>query len=139
MPTFVPASWPRATAALASRFEFLFADVGHHRIDQEDVATEHLAALRTLFGEPVNRAMASRVMFGSDWLMLAILPRHNEYLATYRDLYRAVMGDSATEAFMGRTALRFLGFDDPDNRNCRRLRAHYERRAPDRIPEWLAG
>ena len=133
------ASWPRAAAALASRFEYLFADVGHHRIDQEDVAVEYLAALQTLFGEPATGAMASRVMFGSDWLMLAILPRHGEFLATYRERYRATLGDSATGAFMGLTALRFLGFDDPDNRNCRRLRAHYKRWAPDRMPEWLAG
>ncbi len=132
-------SWPRATAGLASRFEYLFADVGHHRIDQEDVATEYLAALKTLFREPATAAMASRVMFGSDWLMLAILPRHDEFLTTYRELYQAMMGDSATDEFMGRTALRFLGFDDPDNRNCRRLRAHYARWAPDRMPEWLPG
>jgi hypothetical protein len=92
-----------------------------------------------MFGEEGTSEMRSRLMYGSDWFMLAILPEHERFLAHYRSLYDETMGDpAATAEFMGGAALRFLGFDDPGNRNRRRLRARYERYAPDRVPSWLA-
>jgi predicted TIM-barrel fold metal-dependent hydrolase len=137
--TLAPEGWPRAIAALAGRHPHLFADVGNHRIDQSDIAHGYLQALKTMFGEEGTSEMRPRLMYGSDWFMLAILPEHERFLAHYRSLYDETMGDpAATAEFMGGAALRFLGFDDPGNRNRRRLRARYERYAPDRVPSWLA-
>jgi hypothetical protein len=63
---------------------------------------------------------------------------HEQFLNTYQGLYEERFGAEPTSAFMGGTALRFLGFDDPSNGNAQRVRARYRRYAPDRIPDWLA-
>ena len=47
------------------------------------------------------------------------------------------VGNESARAFMGTTARRFLGFDDPENKNARRLRERYERYGQP-IPAWLA-
>lgn len=116
----------------------LFADVGNHRIDKTDVLDGYVAMLSRMFSADETRAMQSRLMYGSDWLMLAILPKHEQFLETYRTRYHESFGADATEAFIGGNALRFLGFDDPKNRNNQRLRKRYETYAPHRVPNWLA-
>lgn len=131
--------WPWAIARLATDdHRYLFADVGNHRIDRDDVARGYLDMLEAMFGEPTTAGMKQRVMYGSDWYMLAALPDHEEFLDNYESLYRARFGDAATDDFLGGNALRFLGFDDATNKNAKRLRARYEKYAPGSVPGWLA-
>ena len=141
--TLTPDSWPWQIALLAGEGSDapgrnLYADVGNHRTDEEGFGT-FMAELGQLFAAEETRAMANRLMYGSDWYMLAILPNLDSFLDDYRDAYAEAFGQRATEEFLGRRALSFLGFDDPQNKNCTRLRARYERYAPTRVPDWLAG
>jgi predicted TIM-barrel fold metal-dependent hydrolase len=130
--------WPWAMARLAAANAHVYADVGNHRIHDSTVAAGYLDTLAEIYGTAATAGMADRLMYGSDWFMVALLPDHERFLATYRSLYRARFGISRTRRFLGRNALRFLGFDDPGNKNAQRLAAFYARHAPGREPAWLA-
>lgn len=130
--------WPWLIARAAQRLPGLYADVGNHRIYDDGLATAYFAMLARMFAEPATAAMAGRLMYGSDWYMVAIHPRHDAFLTTYRDLYQQRFGDAGTERFLGGNALAFLGFD-PLNKNGERLLARYERFAPGSVPPWLGG
>jgi predicted TIM-barrel fold metal-dependent hydrolase len=132
--------WPIQIAALAtSEHPHLVADVGNHKIYDATLRNQYLALLRRLFDSIPTAGMADRVMFGSDWYMVAIHPEHDRFLETYRSAWLAKFGEESTESFLGGAALQFLGFDDPQAGSTRRLRARYKQYAPDRIPAWLAG
>jgi hypothetical protein len=131
-------AWIWRIAIAAARFEFLFADVGNHKIYDEAVSKPYLNRLRDMFKDERTKAMQDHLMYGSDWYMLALYPEWEKFLSTYGDLYRAKFGADATDAFLGGNALRFLGFGDPDNENNRRLWERYQRYAPNRVPGWLA-
>lgn len=127
--------WRAGIARLAAAHPHVYADVGNHRIDRADVRTGVMQILDRLFNDPATGIMAERLMFGTDWFMLAILPEHHLFLERYEDLYRTAFGDAATEAFLAGTALRFLGFDDATNGNAQRLLRRYDGRD---VPHWLA-
>lgn len=95
-----------------------------------------MARLRSIF--KASPAMRDRLMYGSDWLMLAILPKHDEFRQGYQSLYDEAFREPVrTERFMGGAALSFLGFDDPTNPNNQRLRARYLAAVAE-TPTWLA-
>jgi predicted TIM-barrel fold metal-dependent hydrolase len=131
--------WPWKIAHLVNRFDHLCADVGNHRIDKVELREVYLDRLKGMFTASATSKMQERLMYGSDWYMLAILPDHREFLNNYEASYRKRFDDEATDAFLGGIALRYLGFSDAANLNTQRLRARYERYAPDRLPSWLAG
>ena len=134
-----PDAWPWQIARLVrSEFPFLFADVGNHRIYDDKIRNGYFAMLRQMFQGADTAEMANRIMFGSDWFMLAVQPQHGQFLSQYRSTYQESFGDEATASFMGDAALQLLGFDDPGNKNAQRLRQRYEQHAPTRIPDWLA-
>ena len=128
-------AWRVGVARLAGKHPHVYADVGNHRIDRPEVRDEYLQFLERLFDDPATAVTADRLMFGTDWYMLAILPEHDQFLDRYEQAYRARFGDARTDAFLGGNALRFLGFDDPANANARRLRDRY---AGHDLPDWLA-
>ena len=138
-----PTGWPHKIAALAGDSDgapgrHLYADVGNHRIDKTEFHS-YMEQLRdVVFVDASTKAMADRLMYGSDWYMLAILPNLDRFMEDYRSAYAVAFGSTATESFMGERALAFLGFDDPANRNAIRLRERYETYAPHRLPDWLA-
>ncbi|WP_405064997.1 amidohydrolase family protein [Kribbella sp. NBC_01510] len=131
--------WPWRMAKLAVANDHVYADVGNHRIDDDGIARAYFAMLGEMMAADAPTApMTDRLMFGSDWFMQALLPAHDQFLDSYRSHYRKAFGVAATKRFLGRNALRFLGFDNPGNRNALRLRRRYQLLAPDRIPDWLA-
>jgi predicted TIM-barrel fold metal-dependent hydrolase len=130
--------WPTRIAELATpEHPYLFADVGNHKIYDANLRTAYLSLLRGMFASAGSAGMADRVMFGSDWYMVAIYPEAERFLETYRSAWSAEFGEDSTRSFLGGAALRFLGFDNPETGGTQRLRARYERYAPDRIPSWL--
>jgi predicted TIM-barrel fold metal-dependent hydrolase len=131
--------WPWKIAQLANHYDHLYADVGNHRVDKQELLEAYLNRLEEMFAAPATAKMQERLMYGSDWYMLAILPDHHKFLTSYGNAYRSKFTEEATDAFLGGTALTFLGFDDETNLNTQRLRARYERFAPERTPGWLAG
>jgi predicted TIM-barrel fold metal-dependent hydrolase len=130
-----PTAWPRGIAQLAAAHPHVYADVGNHRIDRPDIRERYLQFLQAVFADPATEVMDRRLMFGTDWYMLAILPEHDQFLDRYEQAYRDRFGDARTEAFLGANALRFLGFDDAGNANNRRARDRYRGQA---LPDWLA-
>lgn len=130
--------WPQRIAEATRRFEHLYADVGNHRVHLERVTKRYLDMLDRMFSDPDTATMASRVMYGSDWYMLAIYPDNEAFLPTYRQLFEERFDPGVAAGFMGGTARRFLGFDDPSNRNARRLADRYAVLAPGQTPAWLA-
>lgn len=132
-----PNAWIWQIAEAASRFESLYADVGDHKIHERELSGPYLDRLHEMFGRPATGVMSKRLMYGTDWYMLAVYPEWQKFLSTYRDLYRDKLGAGPADDFMGGNALRFLGFGDPGNKNNRRLWDRYERYAPGRAPAWL--
>ena len=128
--------WPGEIALLASH-KHLYADTGDHRIDDANLAAAYLAKLTAMFapGAP-TAAMASRLMYGSDWYMLALLPNWPLFIHEYRQRYSDTFGQPAAGRFMGGAALEFLGFTTPGNRNRDRLLARYQR-VGAALPAWL--
>ncbi|MEU4196388.1 amidohydrolase family protein [Kribbella sp. NPDC026611] len=133
-----PAAWIWQIANAAERFDFLYADVGDHKIYDTALSGPYLDRLHEMFGRATTEVMRQRLMYGTDWFMLAIHPEWENFLTTYRDLYRARLGPGPAADFMGNNALHFLGFDDHTNKNNHRLRDRYTRYAPGRTPTWLA-
>ncbi len=136
--------WAVQIARLANDHPHLYADVGCHRIDKREVAAAYEAKLRSILGAEETQGMRQRLMYGSDWFMLALAPKNDEFLSRYRKLYAAAVDDdeASLERFLGGAALDFLGFSEAarqeGNRNGDRLRARYAEHAPDRVPDWLA-
>jgi predicted TIM-barrel fold metal-dependent hydrolase len=133
-----PGSWPARMIDLALRHDHVYVDTGNHRIHDSGMASAYLRSLALLLQASDRKEMASRLMFGSDWFMLASLPNHQQFLDTYRDLFEQQFGQPATQNFLGGNALRFLGFADPGTKNADRLRDHYRRHASSDTPRWLA-
>jgi predicted TIM-barrel fold metal-dependent hydrolase len=130
-----PAAWPRGIARLAAAHPHVYADVGNHRIDRPNIRERYLQFLEAMFADPATALMDRRLMFGSDWYMLAIQPEHDQFLDRYEQAYRNRFGAERTDAFLGANALRFLGFDDAGNANNRRVRDRYNGHD---LPDWLA-
>ncbi|MGH8827480.1 MAG: amidohydrolase family protein, partial [Jiangellaceae bacterium] len=131
--------WPWKIAAAISELTGLYADVGNHRVYDKNLTAAYFTMLEQMFTPPETAAMANRLMYGSDWYMVAIHPAHDRFLERYRALFEQHFGAAATARFLGGNALSYLGFDDASNKNAQRLLARYRRFAPDRVPVWLAG
>jgi predicted TIM-barrel fold metal-dependent hydrolase len=129
--------WAWKIARLATPYPHVFADVGNHRVDATGFA-DYLQMLDEMFAGRETCEMQQRLMFGSDWFMLALLPAHDQFLANYRAAYEERFGKDALDEFLGAAALSFLGFDDPTNKNAVRLLNRYRTIAPNRIPGWLS-
>jgi predicted TIM-barrel fold metal-dependent hydrolase len=129
-------AWPWGMARLAQATEHVYADVGDQGIYLPQIATGYLATLQKMFADPGTTRMPSRLMYGSDWFMLALQPDHEKFLTQYRALYSQHF-PSQTADFMGGNALQFLGFGDPTNKNRQRLQSFYAQHAPAAVPAWL--
>jgi predicted TIM-barrel fold metal-dependent hydrolase len=128
--------WPQLIAEGAGHFEHLYADVGNHPISDTGLVGQYRKALDAMFKAPQTAAIRERIMFGSDWFMEALHPEADQFLAQWEAFFDH-WGAADKQGFLGGRALRFLGFDDAQNRNAQRLIGRYERYAKDRTPAWL--
>ena len=128
--------WTRDIAALMDDVPTVFADVSCHDLSSERSLGLHRRVLQELVD--AGRPILSRVMFGTDWYMQAINRKHDEFLQDYRTFWAELFGSTAADRFMADNALRFLGFDDPDNKNTVRLTERYDAVGVAR-PGWLGG
>jgi predicted TIM-barrel fold metal-dependent hydrolase len=129
--------WPEQIAQLAAQYPHVYADVGHHPTGDATLTSAYFERLRKLFdvGEP-TAVMKDRVMYGSDWLMLALVPGAAQFLEWYESKFTDYFGEEATRRFMGSTALEFLGFNEPDNKNRWRVVERYRAQGHP-LPLWL--
>lgn len=123
--------WPRQICELARDRLHLHADLGNHEVGDLRETFEQLVKLFT--DHPV---MKERFMFGTDWFMVATHRDFEEFLTRFRKAYEDNFEPDEVEAFLGGSALSFLGFDDETNKNNIRLRARYEQAGFTR-PDWL--
>jgi predicted TIM-barrel fold metal-dependent hydrolase len=128
--------WPDAIRKAMTTYTQLYGDVGCDRID--DAATRAAYAKYLTNAAAQDATIQSRLMFGTDWYMEALNPNANQFLTEATNIATAAFtGPNAVANFRGGTALRFLGFDDPKNKNAIRLLARYNKfSAP--VPRWLA-
>jgi predicted TIM-barrel fold metal-dependent hydrolase len=133
-----PEGWPWRIARATKDRPTLFADVGNHNIHDPELLEGYLAMLAGMFSRPETGSMRDRLMYGSDWFMLALHPEYEDFLDAYERLLRERFGPELTSAFLGGNARKFLGFDDPMNQNAKRLLRRYETFAESRVPAWLA-
>ena len=131
------ADWPAKIAALAGSFPHLYADIGNHDLDG---LADYMSMLRGLFTAPATATMQSRLMFGTDWYMVANHRDFKEFLVEFRSEYGKAFPENqfpgARDDFMGGNALRFLGFDDSHSKNTQRVVKRY-RDLNAAIPGWL--
>jgi predicted TIM-barrel fold metal-dependent hydrolase len=130
--------WPREIALATAEFPGLYADVGNHGLHHSAHADAYFTMLADLFADAATAQLSARLMYGSDWYMVAVQPEHQEFLSEYRRRYQDRFGADHTARFLAGNALAFLGFDDPGNANNRRLRERYRRFGRGDLPEWLA-
>ncbi|MGW5191337.1 amidohydrolase family protein [Kribbella sp. NPDC004138] len=123
--------WPRRIAELTSVHPRLYADIGNHDLDDLDDTIEVLDQIFT-----AQQEMRQRFMFGSDWYMVASHLDFEHFLTRVRAAYLAKF-PTHLDSFMGSTALTFLGFDDPTNKNNQRVCERYTTYGAT-PPAWLA-
>ncbi len=127
-------SWTWAIAEAMDEFhDRLFADVSCHRLDDEHARNAHFQVLTTMMNE--HPEVADQLMLGTDWYMVAGLPKAEGFIERYYDGY-ARFGDRR-DAFLSGNALRFLGFDRTQaDSNAGRLRRRYAALSAPK-PSWL--
>jgi len=114
----------------------LYGDVGCDQID--DAATRAAYTRYLTDAAAQDPTIESRLMFGTDWYMEALNPNASQFLTEATSIAAAAFtGPNAAADFRGETARRFLGFDDPRNKNAIRLRARYNKYSAP-VPQWLA-
>jgi predicted TIM-barrel fold metal-dependent hydrolase len=130
-------AWFTGFVGLMDRYPHVYADVGNSKFAVSPAYRERfLTVLRDLLGtgEPdqAQSKRRQRLLYGSDFWMNTLAPGHPGFLTAFEDAFQMEFGTAGREAFMGRNALRFVGFtgddDRPDfaNLNRRRLEAFYD-------------
>ncbi len=112
----------------------VYADISHYSsILKEEGRKETIQNLIRLF-EKYPRAK-EKIIFGTDWIMLARVKDHDEFLTEFKTAYKEAFGPEAAAKFMGKNAARFLGLYQGD-RNRERLNLFYENNAIA-TPSWM--
>jgi predicted TIM-barrel fold metal-dependent hydrolase len=128
-----PADWPEMIIALLDTPEgsAVHTDVGH--FDMQKPAW--FAALKKALGSSKN--LQSRLMYGSDWMMLATQPRYEEFLELFRKGMSAMKSLTAEQisAILGDNARVFLGLG-PGQKGRARLQTFYNKHGIP-LPTWL--
>ena len=126
--------WPKIICGMTNDFDHLYTDLGNHKVEDLDESVDYLAELF----DPVRTGptkIGERLMFGTDWFMVATHRSYEDFLVRFRDAFGSDFPDLA-DGFMGGVALRFLGFEDATNGNNRRLRTRYAEHGFE-PPPWL--
>lgn len=103
----------------------VYADVSHHNaiLDKEG-REKTIKNLERLFD--INPNAQDRIMFGTDWIMLARIKNHGQFLIEFRNAYKEAFGEEAVDKFMGLNAAQFLGLYT-GNKTRQRLNLFYDR------------
>lgn len=117
--------WEAELIGMLGSFRNLYFDTGFWTETMRGAPQRpgSLALTRQLFAaEP--RA-AERMLYGSDWSMIARLPSHPRFMRDFLDFAQDLTGsETGTRAIMGDNALRWLGLDRPGAQSARLGAAH---------------
>lgn len=137
--------WPARFVALIDEHPNVYADVGNSKFSiSASYRTQFIGLVRALIGgdHPTEEQCKRRrrVMYGSDFWMNALSADHRSYLTSFENDFVTAFDTEFGEAFMGRNALRYLGFtgddDGPDLTNSNRCR-YIEFHGAHPTPAWL--
>jgi predicted TIM-barrel fold metal-dependent hydrolase len=119
-------NWTASFAKLMQNHPNAHADLSSLdlAIGDENDRSETKKALADLLAD---KTIAPRVLYGSDWSMLAL----HKGFERYPERLQSLLPDDQVADVMGLNAVRFLGLTDPDG-NGGRLRAFWK----DRMPAW---
>jgi predicted TIM-barrel fold metal-dependent hydrolase len=121
--------WPAQIAKLMLHYKNLYVDIGDfsgvlERWPKETRSTKAIFAnLKVILK---HEELRSRIMFGTDWLMLGREPRNEHYYQAMRKKFSQVLNESDVEGFLGKNAARFFGLNH-GTPTRKRLDAFYRR------------
>jgi predicted TIM-barrel fold metal-dependent hydrolase len=128
---------------LDKKMPHVYADVGHHdeAMEEPDKYFERFEYFLNggsgTASKKDRKRLLSRIMYGSDWSMIIRKRDHEKYYQLFSEEFRKRYGTQATDNFLGGNAMRFLGFNEPLDKenNNKRLKAYYAKHAFE--PKWF--
>ncbi len=106
--------WPIQIGSMAEQHDNLYADVADfsgvlNRWRSESCATTEI--FKNIREKLISTfpKLTTRLMYGSDWVLLDREPRNEGYYKAMREKFSGVLGASAIDNFLGQNAGRFLG------------------------------
>ena len=127
--------WPeRIIELMEIPGQHVYTDVGNFNMRDDARRTEWFASLKSVM--QAHAGLASRLMYGSDWLMLAKSERSDEFLELFREGLSAVSPPETVRAVMGGNARDFFGLN-PGDKARGRLESFYDENDLPR-PGWLS-
>jgi len=130
-------NWQHGFVDLMKKHDHVYADTSYFAgILDPDRQPAMTAGLKTLFDRGGER-VASRMLYGSDWLMIALESGWDRYYGEFRAAIRRIEGTNRklSEQFFGGNALNFLGFPSK-GRNYARTKDYYAKVGKN-MPQWL--
>jgi hypothetical protein len=106
-------NWPTKIGAMINDYDNLFVDVADFsgvldRWDSEKCATKDIFANLTKLIR--NRPkLRSRMMYGSDWMLLDREPKNDEYYDKMKRYFSDLLGVADVDGFLGQNAATYLG------------------------------
>ncbi len=135
--------WPQQIGAMVQQYNNLYFDVADFsgvldRWYSEKCATkdilDNITALVQLYPD-----MESRIMYGSDWMLLDREPRNEGYYDAMRNKFSGVLGAGAVDGFLGQNAARFLGLHQGQPTRARLEKFYTDnQQAPPNFDKYLA-
>jgi len=92
-----------------------YADLSHiENISNENYRRNFITAMKGYFGDDVNnrQILISKLMYGSDWSMLAKELIYKNYFTCISDMFESIESKVARDQFIGDNAKQFFGLDD---------------------------
>lgn len=129
--------WSRIMRGLMLDYEHVYADLSHvEEFNDSSYVQKFFVGLDEFFGqEPKNRKLLQqRILYGSDWIMLAKETIGKSYFNEVVGEYGNHMGKPARDQFVGENSVRFLGLASSKNRD--RLMKFY-RASNMQVPRWM--
>jgi predicted TIM-barrel fold metal-dependent hydrolase len=111
----------------------VYADISHYSAilqnDKRNSTMDNLERMLERFPNAINR-----IIFGTDWIMLARVRNNQDFLKVFRDAFEERFGSENCRKFMGENAARFLGLS-PGQKTRIRLDTFYHSRGIP-APPW---
>lgn len=112
----------------------VYGDISHHNSMLTNRGRlETIQNLKALFKK--YPGAKDKIMFGTDWMMLARIKDYDKFLRYFKQDYLAEFGKKATARFMGENAATFLGLRQGE-KNRKRLDGFYRNNAIP-TPPWM--
>lgn len=131
------AGWPETIMSLMATADGarVYTDIGNFDLHDRPERTAWLATLQKALGQ--NPVLLSRLMYGSDWLLLATSDDYEDFLMQFRDGLGGMgtLSPAQIDAVVGGNARDFLGLN-PGDKARGRLEAFYDTNGLTR-PFWL--